>query len=338
MLILMKADAPAEQVHAVMEKVKEHGFRPLELPGQDRTAIGVLGTNPIQLRDLVLSLPGVADAVPVSKPFKLVSREFHPQASSITVAGRTFGPPHFQVIAGPCSVESEAQLMAAAEAVQAAGATFLRGGAFKPRTSPYSFRGLGEAGLRLLARARDALGLPIVTEVLTTEDVSLVAGYADVLQVGARNCQNFGLLEAVGRTQKPILLKRGMSTTIEEWLLSAEYVLGQGNAGVILCERGIRTFEPFTRNTLDLGAVPVVKELSHLPVVVDPSHGSGHWWMVGPLAKGAAAVGADGLLVEVHPAPAEALSDGAQSLNPVKFRRLMSELRPLLETLSLQLG
>ena len=338
MLILMKADAPPDQVNAVMEKVREHGFRPLELPGQERTAIGVLGSNPIQLRDLVLSLPGVADAVPVSKPFKLVSREFHPQSSVVTVRDRTFGPPHFQVIAGPCSVESEAQLMAAAEAVKAAGATLLRGGAFKPRTSPYSFRGLGEAGLELLAKARDALGLPIVTEVLTTEEVPLVAGYADLLQVGARNCQNFGLLEAVGRTRKPILLKRGMSNTIEEWLLSAEYIIGQGNDDVILCERGIRTFESFTRNTLDLGAVPVVKELSHLPVIVDPSHGSGHWWMVPPLARAAAAVGADGLLIEVHPAPDEALSDGAQSLNPVKFQHLMRELAPLLDTLGIRLG
>ncbi|TMD12093.1 MAG: 3-deoxy-7-phosphoheptulonate synthase [Chloroflexi bacterium] len=338
MLILMKADAPPDQVNAVMEKVREHGFRPLELPGQERTAIGVLGSNPIQLRDLVLSLPGVADAVPVSKPFKLVSREFHPQSSVVTVRDRSFGPPHFQVIAGPCSVESEAQLMAAAEAVKAAGATLLRGGAFKPRTSPYSFRGLGEAGLELLAKARDALGLPIVTEVLTTEEVPLVAGYADLLQVGARNCQNFGLLEAVGRTRKPILLKRGMSNTIEEWLLSAEYIVGQGNDDVILCERGIRTFEGFTRNTLDLGAVPVVKELSHLPVIVDPSHGSGHWWMVPPLARAAAAVGADGLLIEVHPAPDEALSDGAQSLNPVKFQHLMRELAPLLDTLGIRLG
>jgi len=338
MLILMKADAPPDQVNAVMEKVREHGFRPLELPGQERTAIGVLGSNPIQLRDLVLSLPGVADAVPVSKPFKLVSREFHPQSSVVTVRDRTFGPPHFQVIAGPCSVESEAQLMAAAEAVKAAGATLLRGGAFKPRTSPYSFRGLGEAGLELLAKARDALGLPIVTEVLTTEEVPLVAGYADLLQVGARNCQNFGLLEAVGRTRKPILLKRGMSNTIEEWLLSAEYIIGQGNDDVILCERGIRTFESFTRNTLDLGAVPVVKELSHLPVIVDPSHGSGHWWMVPPLARAAAAVGADGLLIEVHPAPGEALSDGAQSLNPVKFQHLMKQLAPLLDTLGIRLG
>jgi 3-deoxy-7-phosphoheptulonate synthase len=228
--------------------------------------------------------------------------------------------------------------MAAAEAIKAAGGTLLRGGAFKPRTSPYSFRGLGEPGLKLLAKARDALDLPIVTEVLTTEDVPLVAGYADLLQVGARNCQNFGLLEAVGRTNKPILLKRGMSNTIEEWLLSAEYIIGQGNDNVILCERGIRTFESFTRNTLDLGAVPVVKELSHLPVIVDPSHGSGHWWMVPPLAKGAAAVGADGLLIEVHPAPAQALSDGAQSLNPVKFGRLMEELPALLTTLGLQLG
>jgi 3-deoxy-7-phosphoheptulonate synthase len=338
MLILMKADAPKDQVQAVMDKVREQGFKPLELPGQERVAIGVLGSNPIQLRDLVLSLPGVADAVPVSKPFKLVSREFHPQSSSVTVAGRTFGPPHFQVIAGPCSVESESQLMAAAEAVKAAGATFLRGGAFKPRTSPYSFRGLGEAGLKLLVKARDALGLPIVTEVLTTEEVPLVADYADLLQVGARNCQNFGLLEAVGRTSRPILLKRGMSNTIEEWLLSAEYIIGQGNDQVILCERGIRTFENFTRNTLDLGAVPVVKELSHLPVIVDPSHGSGHWWMVPPLAKGAAAVGADGLLIEVHPDPARALSDGAQSLNPTKFGRLMRELTPLLDSLSFQLG
>jgi len=338
MLILMKADAPPEQVRAVMEKVREHGFRPLELPGQDRTAIGVLGSNPVQLRDLVLSLPGVADAVPVSKPYKLVSREFHPRSSHVTAAGRTFGPPHFQVIAGPCSVETETQLMATARAVKAAGATLLRGGAFKPRTSPYSFRGLGEPGLKLLAKARDAFGLPIVTEVVTTEDVSLVAGYADILQVGARNCQNFGLLEAVGRTQKPILLKRGMSNTIEEWLLSAEYIFGQGNEKVILCERGIRTFETFTRNTLDLGAVLAVKELSHLPVIVDPSHASGHWWMVPPLGKAAAAVGADGLIIEVHPTPDEALSDGAQSLNLVKFRRLMKDLPPLLATLDLRLG
>lgn len=338
MLIVMKADAPADQVKAVMDKVQEHGFRPIELPGADRVAIGVLGSNPIQLRDLVLSLPGVADAVPVSKPFKLVSREFHPRASQVSVGPQTFGPPHFQVIAGPCSVETEAQLMATARAVKAAGGTLLRGGAFKPRTSPYSFRGLGEDGLKLLARARDEFELPIVTEVLNAHDVDLVAEFADVLQIGARNCQNFGLLEAVGRTQKPILLKRGMSTTIEEWLLSAEYICGQGNWQVILCERGIRTFEPFTRNTLDLGAVPVVKELSHLPIVVDPSHGTGHWWMVEPMALGAAAVGADGVMVEVHPTPDEALSDGAQSLNLAKFRRLMKALRPIVESVGRKFG
>jgi 3-deoxy-7-phosphoheptulonate synthase len=338
MLIVMKAEAPAEQVRAVMDKIQEHGFRPIELPGADRIAIGVLGSNPIQLRDLVLSLPGVADAVPVSKPFKLVSREFHPRATHVPVGTHTFGPPHFQVIAGPCSVESEAQLMATARAVKAAGGTLLRGGAFKPRTSPYSFRGLGDDGLKLLKKARDAFGLPIVTEVLNAQEVDRVAEFADVLQIGARNCQNFGLLEAVGRTQKPILLKRGMSTTIEEWLLSAEYICGQGNWQVILCERGIRTFEPFTRNTLDLGAVPAVKELSHLPIVVDPSHGTGHWWMVEPMALGAAAVGADGIMVEVHPTPDEALSDGAQSLNLAKFRRLMKALRPILESVGRKLG
>jgi len=338
MLIVMKADAPADQVKAVMDKVQEHGFRPIELPGADRVAIGVLGSNPIQLRDLVLSLPGVADAVPVSKPFKLVSREFHPRASQVSVGPQIFGPPHFQVIAGPCSVETEAQLMETARAVKAAGGTLLRGGAFKPRTSPYSFRGLGEEGLKLLQKASKEFQLPIVTEVLNAHDVDLVAEFADVLQIGARNCQNFGLLEAVGRTQKPILLKRGMSTTIEEWLLSAEYICGQGNWQVILCERGIRTFEPFTRNTLDLGAVPVVKELSHLPIVVDPSHGTGHWWMVEPMALGAAAVGADGIMVEVHPAPDEALSDGAQSLNLAKFRRLMKALRPIVDSVGRKLG
>jgi 3-deoxy-7-phosphoheptulonate synthase len=242
------------------------------------------------------------------------------------------------VIAGPCSVETETQLMETARAVKAAGGTLLRGGAFKPRTSPYSFRGLGEEGLKLLRKASQAFELPIVTEVLNGPDVDLVAEYADVLQIGARNSQNFGLLEAVGRTQKPILLKRGMSTTIEEWLLSAEYICGQGNWQVILCERGIRTFEPFTRNTLDLGAVPVVKELSHLPIVVDPSHGTGHWWMVEPMALGAAAVGADGVMVEVHPTPDEALSDGAQSLNLAKFRRLMKAIRPIIESVGRELG
>jgi 3-deoxy-7-phosphoheptulonate synthase len=332
-LILMRSQAPAEEVDAVCAAVEERGFRPIKLPGEDRVAIGVLGSNPISLRDAVISMPGVVDAVPVSKPFKLVGREFHPESTVVSVGDVKIGEDSFAVIAGPCSVESEAQLMESAEAVARAGGHILRGGAFKPRTSPYSFRGLGEDGLKILAIARHRFGLPVVTEVMNIEDVELVSQYADMLQIGARNMQNYGLLEAAGRTMRPILLKRGLSSTIEEWLLSAEYILGQGNNQVVLCERGIRTFETYTRNTLDLSAAPLVKELSHLPVVIDPSHGTGKWSLVAPMALAALAAGAAGLMVEVHPRPDHALSDGSQSLTPRHFGELMERLRLIAEPL-----
>jgi 3-deoxy-7-phosphoheptulonate synthase len=328
-LILMRSDAAPEQISAVMERVRERGFEPVELPGADRTAIGVLGTNPaVVIRDLILNLPGVQDAIPVSKPFKLVGREWHPAQTEVEIApGITFGSSRFLVIAGPCAVESEEQLRATARAVKAAGAHLLRGGAFKPRTSPYSFRGMAAEGLRLLEETRAETGLPIVTEVLNVQDVETVAASADMLQVGARNMQNYGLLEEVGRTRRPVLLKRGMSATVEEWLLSAEYILNQGNPNVVLCERGIRTFETYTRNTLDLSAIPAVQELSHLPVIADPSHGTGRWNLITPMATAALAAGAHGLMVEVHTDPAHAPSDGAQSLRPDRFEDLMGRLR-----------
>jgi 3-deoxy-7-phosphoheptulonate synthase len=332
-LILMRAQAPAEEVDAVCAAVEERGFRPVKLPGEDRVAIGVLGSNPISLRDAIISMPGVVDAVPVSKPFKLVGREFHPEPTVVSVGDIKIGADNFAVMAGPCSVESEAQLMETAEAVAAAGGHMLRGGAFKPRTSPYSFRGLGEAGLKLLAQARDRFGLPVVTEVMNIEDVPLVSRYADMLQIGARNMQNYGLLEEAGRTQHPILLKRGMSSTIEEWLLAAEYILSQGNPNVVLCERGIRTFETYTRFTIDLSAVPLVRQLSHLPVVVDPSQGTGKWSLVTPMALAALAADAGGIIVEVHPHPDHALSDGSQSLTPRHFGEMMDRLRLIAEPL-----
>ncbi|MGH7776094.1 MAG: 3-deoxy-7-phosphoheptulonate synthase [Candidatus Dormibacterales bacterium] len=328
----MRHDASGDQIRAVVDRVRQHGFEAVELPGADRVAIGVLGSNPAAaIRDAVVNLPGVQDAVPVSKPFKLVGREWKPEPSVVWVGPRkssdpaalAFGGPRFLVIAGPCAVESEEQILAAARAVKAGGGHLLRGGAYKPRTSPYSFRGMGEEALRLLSEARQETGLPVVTEVLNVQDVETVARHADVLQVGARNMQNFPLLEEVGRCGKPVLLKRGMSATIEEWLLSAEYVLNQGNHDVILCERGIRTFETYTRNTLDLSAIPAVKELSHLPVIADPSHGTGRWSLISPMAAAALAAGADGLLVEVHPDPARARSDGAQSLRPERFAEMV---------------
>ncbi|HEV1997424.1 MAG TPA: 3-deoxy-7-phosphoheptulonate synthase [Candidatus Dormibacteraeota bacterium] len=327
MLILMAAHATPADIEAVCGAVEERGFRSVKLPGEDRVAIGVLGSNPISLRDTIVNMQGVADAIPVSKPFKLVGREFHPEPTVVDVNGVKIGGTLFAVMGGPCSVESEAQLMEVAEAVAAAGGHMLRGGAFKPRTSPYSFRGLGEEGLRLLAMARDRFGLPVVTEVMNIDDVPLVSSYADMLQIGARNMQNYGLLEAVGAANKPILLKRGMSSTIEEWLLAAEYILAQGNPNVVLCERGIRTFETYTRFTIDLSAVPLVRELTHLPVVVDPSQGTGKWSLVPPMSTAALACGADGIIVEVHPHPDHALSDGAQSLTPRNFTRMMERLR-----------
>lgn len=327
----MRAQAPAAEVDAVCTAVEERGFRPVKLPGEDRVAIGVLGSNPISLRDAIISMPGVVDAVPVSKPFKLVGREFHPDPTIVSVAGVEIGNNHFAVMAGPCSVESEEQLMESAQAVADAGGHILRGGAFKPRTSPYSFRGMGEEGLKLLAAARQRFGLPVVTEVMNIEDVDLVSQYADMLQIGARNMQNYNLLYEVGQVHKPVMLKRGLSATIEEWLLAAEYILSRGNYQVILCERGIRTFETMTRNTLDLNAVPVVHELSHLPMVVDPSHGTGNWRWVEAMACAGVAAGAHGLMIEVHPNPAEAYSDGPQSLKFDNFEKLMGSIRKVAE-------
>ena len=334
----MNVNAGRAEVEAVLAHVREHNHSATELPGKERIAIGVFGENPPALRDFVIGLPGVVDAIPVSKPYKHVSREWHEGRTVVDVGGVLIGGDTFVVAAGPCAVESEEQLLAAARAVAGAGAAMLRGGAYKPRTSPYSFRGLGGEGLELLARARQETGLPVVTEVLTPSEVELVAEHADMLQVGTRNAQNFALLEAVGQARKPVLLKRGLSNTIEEWLLSAEYIVAQGNPDVVLCERGIRSFEPAMRNTLDLAAVALVRTLSHLPVLVDPSHATGHRALVAPMAMAAMAAGADGLLIEVHPNPDEALSDGPQSLTPAMFAALMTELGRLGPVLGRPLG
>jgi 3-deoxy-7-phosphoheptulonate synthase len=327
MLILMHAHASRADIDNVLQHVRSRGYEPIELPGTDRIAIGVLGTHPASIRDAVEGLPGVMDAIPVNKPYKLVGREWHPDNTVVDVSGVRIGGGEFVVAAGPCAVEGEEQLLGAARGVRAAGATMLRGGAFKPRTSPYSFRGLGVAGLEMLARARAETGLPVVTEVLTPGDVELVADWADMLQVGTRNAQNFSLLEAVGQLRRPVLLKRGLSNTVEEWLLSAEYVVSQGNHDVVLCERGIRSFDTATRNLLDLSVIPLVKSLSHLPIAVDPSHATGHRHLVPAMALAALAAGADALLIEVHPEPDEALSDGPQSLTLDQFSALMGELR-----------
>ena len=334
---MMSAQATPAEIANVMTHVRERGYKPIELPGADRLAIGVLGSNPATIRDAVVALPGVIAAIPVSKPYKMVGLEWHPERSIINVAGVRFGDGSLTVAAGPCAVESEAQLVETATHVAAAGASVLRGGAYKPRSSPYSFRGLGAEGLEHLQRARELTGLPVVTEVLSPADVAAVADAADMLQVGTRNAQNFSLLEAVGEAGKPVLLKRGLSSTVEEWLLSAEYVVSHGNPDVVLCERGIRTFETGTRNTLDLSAVPLVQSLSHLPVIVDPSHATGHRHLVPSMALAAVAAGADGLLIEVHPSPDEALSDGPQSLTFEQFDLLMADVRRLVTALRHQL-
>jgi len=324
-LVVMKREATREQIDAVVERIKEFGIEPVPLPGAERTAIGTFGTTSRAAAEAVESLPGVAEVVPVSRPFKLASREVIATDTVVRVgsAGIGAGQP-LAVIAGPCAVESRDVTIETARAVRAAGGTALRGGAFKPRTSPYSFRGMGEQGLEILAEARAETGLPIVTEVLSPSDVDAVARVADCLQIGARNMQNYSLLDAVGEQTKPVLLKRGMSATIEELLLSAEYVLARGNRNVILCERGIRTFERYTRNTFDVNAIPLLKRLTHLPVLADPSHGTGKWYLVAPVALAAVAAGADGLIVEVHPSPDHALSDGFQSLTFEHLRALLS--------------
>ena len=325
MLVVMKRGASAGEIDAVVARIQEFGITPIPLPGAERMAIGTFGTTSRAAAEAVESLPGVAEVVPVSRPFKLASREVIAEDTVVRIGSVPVGAGSpLAIMAGPCSVESREQTLKTARAVRAAGATILRGGAFKPRSSPYNFRGLGTAGLDILEEARAETGLAIVTEVLTPGDVDAVARVADCLQIGARNMQNYALLDAVGDQTTPVLLKRGMSATIEEFLLSAEYVLARGNRNVILCERGIRTFEKYTRNTFDVNAIPLLKRLSHLPVVGDPSHGTGKWYLVAPVALAAVAAGADGLIVEVHPSPDHALSDGFQSLTFDNFAALVT--------------
>ena len=338
MIIVMSAQASEEQVQGVVARVKEIGLMPELSRGEERTLIGVIGGNAYAYREAFAHLPGIHEIIPITKPFKLASREFRQQDSIVDVGGVLIGGEPVVVMAGPCSVESEEQLLQTARFVAAEGAKVLRGGAFKPRTSPYAFQGLGETGLKMLALAREETGLKVITEVITPSDVELVAQYADILQVGTRNMQNYALLQEVGRAGKPVMLKRGMSSTIEEWLLAAEYILSQGNRDVLLCERGIRTFEHATRFTLDLNAVPMVRELSHLPVIVDPSQGTGRWGLVAPMSLAAVAAGAQGLIIEVHPHPDSALSDGAQSLDFAAFETLMADLRRLTEAMARQLA
>lgn len=323
----MRRGATEEQIEKVAARLEQEGFNVHLSVGVSRTVIGAIGDKARLRPEVLEAMEGVEKVIPVLRPYKLASREFKPEDTVVRIRpGIEIGGQSVQVIAGPCAVEGFEQLLTTAEAVKAAGATMLRGGAFKPRSSPYSFQGLEEEGLKLLAQARAATGLPIVTEVMDPRTVPLVAEYADVLQVGARNMQNFTLLKELGSVKKPVLLKRGPSATIEEWILAAEYIMTSGNSQVILCERGIRTFENATRNTLDLSAVPVVKSLTHLPVIVDPSHGTGKRELVPPMALAAVAAGADGIMVEVHPNPSEALSDGPQSLKPEEFHHLMRQL------------
>jgi 3-deoxy-7-phosphoheptulonate synthase len=331
MIVVMKKGATGAQIANVTARIEQLGCRVHLSEGEERTIIGVIGNGRPLDREPIERLDGVERTVPILRPFKLASREFHPQDTVVKVNGVSIGGKQLVVMAGPCAVESCEQLLETARVVKEAGGRVLRGGAFKPRTSPYSFQGLGEEGLRLLAQARDETGLPVVTEVIDPQMVPLVTTYANILQVGARNMQNYALLHAVGEAQRPVLLKRGMMSTIEELLMAAEYVLSHGNERVILCERGIRTFEHYTRNTLDISAVPLLKQLCHLPVVVDPSHGTGKWELVEPVSLAAVAAGADGLIIEVHPHPEVALSDGVQSLKPARFAALMESLRPVAE-------
>jgi 3-deoxy-7-phosphoheptulonate synthase len=333
MIIIMRHDASARQIAEVVARVEARGLRVNISRGEERTIIGVIGDDrPIEGSPFE-ALDGVERTMPILKPFKLASREMHPKDSLIPLDGMKVGGPKIAIIAGPCSVENREQILETAFAVKEAGAMALRGGAFKPRTSPYSFQGLGEKGLELLAEAREATGLPVVTEAMSPEQVTLVARYADVIQIGARNMQNYALLNAAGEAGRTVLLKRGMMSTIEELLMSAEYIMAQGNSRVILCERGIRTFEKYTRNTTDINAIPVVKQISHLPVILDPSHGTGKWEYVTAVARAGIAAGADGLIVEVHPHPEEALSDGAQSLRPAKFAQLVREVQRVAEAI-----
>ena len=331
MLVVMQAHATEEQIRAVCQKIEVMGYRPHAMPGATRTAIGVTGNQGEVEQGTLGEMPGVQEVIRVSKPYKLVSRDVKEENTVLRFAGTdaTIGGKNLAVIAGPCAIESRDQAFAVAERVARAGAQFFRGGAYKPRTSPYTFQGLGEAGLRIMAEIRDRFGMKIITEAIDNESLALVAEYADVIQIGARNMQNFSLLKHAGRAKKPVMVKRGMSATLEEFLMAAEYVMSEGNYQVILCERGVRTFADHTRNTLDLSIVPAVQRLSHLPIVVDPSHGTGKRNKVTPMSRAAVAVGADGLIVEVHNQPDKALSDGAQSLYPEQFEELMVQVRQI---------
>jgi 3-deoxy-7-phosphoheptulonate synthase len=337
MIVVLKPGLSESDVQKVVERIETFGLRAHVSVGKERTIVGAIGDERLLLDQSLESFPGVEKVLPILKPYKLVGREFQKEDTVIEVDGRKIGGKAIHVMAGPCSVESRDQVLEAAIPVKEAGATFLRGGAFKPRTSPYSFQGLGEEGLEYLANARKVTGLPIITEVLDPRDLETVDRYTDVLQIGARNMQNFKLLTEVGKLGKPVMLKRGLSATIQEFLLSAEYIAAEGNRRIILCERGIRTYETETRNTLDLSAVPVLKLLSHLPVFIDPSHGTGRWDLVAPMALAGVAAGADGLLIEVHPRPELALSDGPQSLKPARFAELMKNLRRVAQAVGREL-
>ncbi len=329
MMIIMATEASTDQIASIVARVEAEGLHAHLSQGTERTIIGVVGDIRWINREQFLLMPGVSSIVPISRPYKITSREFIPNDSVFPIDGISIGGKDLVIIAGPCAVEDRSQLLETAHAVREAGAQALRGGAFKPRTSPYSFQGLGEEGLELLVEAREATGLPIVTEVMTPELVPVVAKYADVLQIGARNMQNFALLNAAGESQHPVLLKRGIAATIDEFLMAAEYILSHGNRRVILCERGIRTFETATRNTTDINAIPVLKSLTHLPVILDPSHSTGNWQFVTPVARAGIAAGADGLIIEVHCNPEKAVSDGAQSLKPERFAEMVSQMRQL---------
>ena len=337
MIVIMNIGCTKEDIDGVQKHLIDRDLSGHLSEGVERTVIGVVGQTYPELRDELEVLPGVREVVPISKPYKLSSREFKSDDTVVKVGDVTIGDGTLVIMAGPCAVESEEQVVATARAVKAAGARIMRGGAFKPRTSPYGFRGLGEEGLKYLATAREETGLPVITEVMAPHDVDLVARYADVLQIGARNMQNFVLLDEVGKIRKPVMLKRGFSATYEDWLLAAEYILAGGNRQLMLCERGIRTFEPYTRNTLDLAAIPVIKRLSHLPIIADPSHGTGKWHLVAPMAAAAVAAGADGLIMEVHPDPENAMSDGYQSLTFEQFAETMVTCRKVGQALGIKI-
>ena len=327
MIVVLSRNSTDDDLSRIKERIEGHGLVAQISTGVERTVVGVLGSIPSEFKDEMELMPGVAEVMLITKPYKLASREFHPEDTIVKVGDAVIGGPEPVVMAGPCSVEDEEQMVATAKAVKKAGATVLRGGAFKPRTSPYSFRGMGLDGLKLLKVAKQETGLPIITEVMSPADVETVAQYADILQIGARNMQNYNLLDEVGATRMPVMVKRGMSAPYEEWLLAAEYVMAAGNNQVILCERGIRGFEQFTRFTMDVAAIPVIKRLSHLPIIADPSHSTGKWYLVTPVALAAVAAGAHGLLVEVHPNPDVAKCDGAQSLTFENFNSLMGQVQ-----------